>query len=69
MSPNFFRSATGPINWQGSSAVFPEELKRLPKVYAVDNVSFVINKGETVGLVGESGLWQVDFGARTYAIT
>ncbi|MFZ0424653.1 MAG: ABC transporter ATP-binding protein [Xanthobacteraceae bacterium] len=27
----------------------------LPKVYAVDDVSFVINKGETVGLVGESG--------------
>ena len=26
-----------------------------PKVYAVDDVSFVINKGETVGLVGESG--------------
>jgi len=29
--------------------------ERLSKVYAVDNVSFVINKGETVGLVGESG--------------
>jgi len=29
--------------------------ERLPKIYAVDNVSFVINKGETVGLVGESG--------------
>jgi len=28
---------------------------KLPKVYAVDNVSLVINKGETVGLVGESG--------------
>jgi len=27
----------------------------LPKVYAVDDVSFVIGKGETVGLVGESG--------------
>src|SRR5580658_9945040 len=27
----------------------------LPKVYAVDDVSFVIEKGETVGLVGESG--------------
>jgi oligopeptide/dipeptide ABC transporter ATP-binding protein len=27
----------------------------LPKVHAVDDVSFVINKGETVGLVGESG--------------
>ena len=30
-------------------------LEKLPKVYAVDNVSLVINKGETVGLVGESG--------------
>ena len=29
--------------------------EKLHKVYAVDNVSFVINKGETVGLVGESG--------------
>jgi oligopeptide/dipeptide ABC transporter ATP-binding protein len=28
---------------------------KLPKVHAVDDVSFVINKGETVGLVGESG--------------
>src|SRR5580658_10485730 len=29
--------------------------EKLPKVHAVDDVSFVINKGETVGLVGESG--------------
>jgi oligopeptide/dipeptide ABC transporter ATP-binding protein len=29
--------------------------EKLPKVYAVDDVSFVINEGETVGLVGESG--------------
>jgi oligopeptide/dipeptide ABC transporter ATP-binding protein len=29
--------------------------EKLPKVYAVDDVSFTINKGETVGLVGESG--------------
>jgi oligopeptide/dipeptide ABC transporter ATP-binding protein len=27
----------------------------LPKLHAVDDVSFVINQGETVGLVGESG--------------
>jgi oligopeptide/dipeptide ABC transporter ATP-binding protein len=30
-------------------------VESLPKVHAVDDVSFVINKGETVGLVGESG--------------
>jgi len=29
--------------------------EKLPKVHAVDDVSFVIEKGETVGLVGESG--------------
>jgi oligopeptide/dipeptide ABC transporter ATP-binding protein len=29
--------------------------ENLPKVHAVDDVSFVINEAETVGLVGESG--------------
>jgi oligopeptide/dipeptide ABC transporter ATP-binding protein len=29
--------------------------ENVPKVYAVDDVSFTIGKGETVGLVGESG--------------
>jgi oligopeptide/dipeptide ABC transporter ATP-binding protein len=29
--------------------------EKLSKVYAVDDVSFVIDQGETVGLVGESG--------------
>ena len=29
--------------------------EKLPKLYAVDDISFVIAKGETVGLVGESG--------------
>src|ERR1700744_1560032 len=29
--------------------------ENLPKVHAVDDVSFAIEKGETVGLVGESG--------------
>ena len=37
--------------------------EKLPKVYAVDDVSFTINKGETVGLVGEFRLRQVDLGA------
>ena len=45
--------ASGPITrlrkrWNGG----PEHL---PHVHAVDDVSFVINRGETVGLVGESG--------------
>jgi oligopeptide/dipeptide ABC transporter ATP-binding protein len=30
-------------------------IEKLPKVYAVDDVSFIIEQGETVGLVGESG--------------
>ncbi len=34
---------------------FAGGVERLPKVYAVDGVSFVIDQGETVGLVGESG--------------
>lgn len=32
------------------------------KVYAVDDVSFAINKGETVGLVGESGCGKTTVG-------
>ncbi len=34
---------------------FPVPGKRNAKVHAVDNVSFSIKKGETLGLVGESG--------------
>jgi oligopeptide/dipeptide ABC transporter ATP-binding protein len=44
---------------QGPWARFKRRLsggpENLPKVHAVDDVSFVIGKGETVGLVGESG--------------
>src|SRR2546422_10948252 len=28
---------------------------KIGEVHAVDNVSFILNKGETLGLVGESG--------------
>jgi oligopeptide/dipeptide ABC transporter ATP-binding protein len=45
----------GPGAWSRLKRRFSGEAENLPKVYAVDNVSFVIEKGETVGLVGESG--------------
>jgi len=34
--------------------------RRIGTVHAVDGVSFSVGKGETLGLVGESGLRQVD---------
>ena len=51
----FFAAGGGP----GPLALFKRHFARepvsLPKVHAVDNVSFTIEKGETIGLVGESG--------------
>jgi oligopeptide/dipeptide ABC transporter ATP-binding protein len=41
--------------WSRLKRRFQDGPEKLPKVHAVDNVSFVIEKGETVGLVGESG--------------
>jgi oligopeptide/dipeptide ABC transporter ATP-binding protein len=45
----------GPGAWTRLKQRFAGGVQSLPKVYAVDDVSFVVNKGETVGLVGESG--------------
>jgi oligopeptide/dipeptide ABC transporter ATP-binding protein len=51
----FFPAAGGPGPWQRLKRRFSGGPANLPKVYAVDDVSFVIGEGETVGLVGESG--------------
>ncbi len=50
-----FPVSGGPGAWARLKRRFAGGVEKLPKVYAVDNVSFVIEKGETVGLVGESG--------------
>jgi oligopeptide/dipeptide ABC transporter ATP-binding protein len=42
-------------SWKRLRQRFQGGPEKLSKVHAVDNVSFVIEKGETVGLVGESG--------------
>ena len=54
-SPNCFRSAEHVGPWTALRRRFAGGAEKLPKVHAVDDVSFVINKGETVGLVGKSG--------------
>jgi oligopeptide/dipeptide ABC transporter ATP-binding protein len=48
-------SGGGPGPWQRLKRRFSGGPEKLPKVHAVDDVSFAIDKGETVGLVGESG--------------
>ena len=50
-----FPVSGGPGPWERLKRRFSGGPEKLPKVHAVDNVSFVIDKGETVGLVGESG--------------
>ncbi len=48
-------TAGGPGAWTRLKRRLAGGPQTLPKVHAVEDVSFVINKGETVGLVGESG--------------
>jgi len=50
-----FPTGGGAGAWSRFQRRFSGGPESLPKVYAVDNVSFSIAKGETVGLVGESG--------------
>jgi oligopeptide/dipeptide ABC transporter ATP-binding protein len=50
-----FPVSGGPGAWTRLKRRLAGGVEKLAKVYAVDNVSFVIDKGETVGLVGESG--------------
>jgi oligopeptide/dipeptide ABC transporter ATP-binding protein len=50
-----FPVSGGPGLWTQFKRRFSGDAENLPKLHAVDDVSFVIDKGETVGLVGESG--------------
>jgi oligopeptide/dipeptide ABC transporter ATP-binding protein len=50
-----FPVGSGPGLWTRLKRRFTGGVETLPKVHAVDDVSFAIEKGETVGLVGESG--------------
>ena len=51
----FFLSGGGPGALAGLKRRLTGGVEKQAKVHAVDGVSFVIDEGETVGLVGESG--------------
>ena len=44
-----------PIASAGARRFIPGSLQHRPMLYAVDGVSFSINRGESVGLVGNRG--------------
>jgi oligopeptide/dipeptide ABC transporter ATP-binding protein len=50
-----FPVSGAPGTWARLKRRFIGGVEKLPKIYAVDDVSFAVDKGETVGLVGESG--------------
>ena len=51
----FFPIGGGPGVWARLKRRFTGGVQELAKVHAVDGVGFVVDQGETVGLVGKSG--------------
>ena len=49
----------------GAGGLFRREDK---KVHAVDGVSFTLDEGEVLAVVGEVGVWQIDPGFDAYEL-
>ena len=66
VSPNQIQTNEPLLKVQNLKVYFPVKKNFLGKVLkefkAVDNVSFIVNKGETLGLVGESGCGKTTLG-------